>query len=285
MNTQVASRARPDQSCTVSVVSHGQVPLVEALLGDLARVSSASVSSIVVTRNLPDDPIRLPEGMDIAVRIVDNPEPRGFGANHNAALATCASPWFAVLNPDLRLDRDPFETMLSGATATTALVSPRVLELDGREADSARTLPTPPRLLARFFARIGAANPHPAGMAVDEGGGFGRTSDAPEWFAGMFMLLRTEAMRAVGGFDERYFMYCEDVDLCARLRLAGWDLRQVPAATVVHDARRASRRSMRHLRWHVASLARLWTSRPFWRYRSLLAGERRARSSHRMARN
>ncbi len=98
------------------------------------------------------------------------------------------------------------------------------------------------------------------------------TADATDWLAGMCLLARSAAFDAVGGFDPRFFMYMEDADLSLRLRLAGWAVRQVDSATVVHAARRASRRSARHLRWHVTSLARHWLSAAYWRY---LAARRR----------
>lgn len=281
MRAGASTSEDPGRSCTVSVVSHGQGSLVERLLEDLAALSPPSVAQCLVTRNLPNDPIALPEGLGFPVSFLDNRGPRGFAANHNAAFARCSSPWFAVLNPDLRLSEDPFRPLLAASAAGTALLCPRVLEPDGGEADAARLLPTPARLLRRVLARIGFA-PAPGEPGGLEGV---QPSPAPEWYAGMFMLLRSEAFRAVGGFDERYFMYCEDVDLCARLRLAGWQLQQVGAASVVHDARRGSRRSPRHLRWHVASMLRLWASPAFSRYRALIADERGAGPGRRMARS
>ena len=276
MSGEVSSTVASRRPCTISVVSHRQGPLVERLLGDLAALPAEWIAKVVLTRNLPDDPIHVPSSLPFPLDLVDNGQPRGFGANHNAAFARCDTPWFAVLNPDLRLSGDPFAALLAAAQAETALLSPKVLEPDGRTADSARLLPTPSRLARRVLARLGAW-PGSRGHAEP------RESRA-EWFAGMFMLLRSDALRAVGGFDERFHMYCEDVDLCARLRLAGWGIRQVDATSVVHDARRASRRSARHLGWHLASLCRLWASRTFWRYRALLASERRAEpSAHPMA--
>ncbi|MEO8937924.1 MAG: galactosyltransferase-related protein, partial [Burkholderiaceae bacterium] len=100
-------------------------------------------------------------------------------------------------------------------------------------------------------------------------------SSIPHWLAGMFLFVSSEAFRSVGGFDERYFMYCEDFDLCARMRLAGWDFEVEENTTVVHVAQRASHRSRRHFAWHVSSLLRMWTSSAFWRYRSLLIAESR----------
>ncbi len=79
------------------------------------------------------------------------------------------------------------------------------------------------------------------------------------------MLLPSEAFAAVGGFDERYHLYYEDVDLCARLRLAHRDVVLCPTVEILHDARRESHRNLRYLGWHVRSMLRFFTSWPFIR--------------------
>jgi N-acetylglucosaminyl-diphospho-decaprenol L-rhamnosyltransferase len=99
-----------------------------------------------------------------------------------------------------------------------------------------------------------------------------------DWLAGMFLLVRSDAFRASGGFDERYFMYSEDAELCLRLQLRGGRIRQVPAARVVHAAQRASRRSWQHFRWHVTSLLRYWSSGTYWRYLARRGAIRAARA-------
>jgi N-acetylglucosaminyl-diphospho-decaprenol L-rhamnosyltransferase len=66
--------------------------------------------------------------------------------------------------------------------------------------------------------------------------------------------------RELRGFDERYFLYYEDVDLCRRLRKRGYEVVLVPSASAVHDARRESHRNLRHLSWHLASIARFLRS-------------------------
>ena len=71
------------------------------------------------------------------------------------------------------------------------------------------------------------------------------------------MFFPASAFRAVGGFDSRFFLYYEDVDLCARLRLAGFDIQVVTTAQVIHDARRDSHRRLRYFAFHVTSI---------WRY-------------------
>jgi GT2 family glycosyltransferase len=96
--------------------------------------------------------------------------------------------------------------------------------------------------------------------------------DAPEWVNAAFMLLRGEAFASVGGFDEGYHMYCEDVDLCLRLQLAGWRLARASDAVVEHAARRASHRNARHLFWHLSGVWRLWRSLTWQAWRARLAG-------------
>jgi GT2 family glycosyltransferase len=92
----------------------------------------------------------------------------------------------------------------------------------------------------------------------------------PDWVSGFFMLCRSSAFRELGGFDERYFLYYEDIDLCTRARLAGWKNAWLPGVTVVHDARRRSHRDAKYLLWHLRSIARFFAS-PVYRAARKLA--------------
>ncbi len=146
---------------------------------------------------------------------------------------------------------NPFPALITALRAGAGVAAPAVLEPDGRIADTARGLITPWELIRRRMPTY--APP-----------------ERPHWFAGMFLLFRSDAFAAVDGFDEGFFMYCEDFDICARMRLAGWPLSLVPQVQVVHAAQQLSHRSLRHLRWHLSSLSRMWTSANFWRYRGLV---------------
>ena len=243
---------------TVSVVSHGHGAQVDALLGELAALGEARLKRVIVTLNRPEP--------DWAARwrahdwpfdllLAQPPEPLGFGANHNRAFEhdqrQGPSVLFAVLNPDLRLRANPFAALTTAlqADARAGLAYPVQRDAAGRLQDHERRLPTPARLLARYLLR----RKHEVG----EG-------ETPDWVNAAFLLLRREAYAEVGGFDERYHMYCEDVDLCLRLRGGGWRLARADAAVVEHAARRGSHRQWRHLGWHLRSLWRLWRS-PAWR--------------------
>jgi N-acetylglucosaminyl-diphospho-decaprenol L-rhamnosyltransferase len=244
---------------TVSVVVHRQGALVQPLLRDLAQWCPGVIDRIVLTVNVPDPGLEMEYGQLPIVRI-DNEVPRGFGANHNQAFRHCRTPWFLVINPDIRLDRDAITALLRHPGAAVGLLAPRVQEPGKPDVEPYRRLPTPWELLARRLPNH-------------------RPPASPDWVAGMFMLLRRDAFAAVQGFDDRYFMYCEDVDLCVRLPLHGWQVMSIPDVVVRHEAQRASQSSVRPLLWHLASLGRLWTSAAFWRYERKLWRRARAAAS------
>lgn len=243
---------------TLSVVSHGQAKLVQQLLNHLAAVDAPTLQWVVLTLNLPEPPVHIPPSLQGRSLTVHNDRPAGFAANHNAAFAHCQTEWFAVVNPDICLSEDVFSRLLARAQPGDAVLAPALFDPRSGKVARNRGLLTPWEILRRRLRR-------------DEQAGA-----QPVWLPGAFMLIRSEAFRAVGGFDTRYFLYVEDFDLCARLRLAGWNLRYVPEVQVSHAAQRHSHVRWRYLRWHVASLLRLWRSPVFWRYRALLRQEARA---------
>lgn len=233
-----------DALVTVSVVSHGQGELVTNLLEDLASCSQVSV---VLTHNLPEPAIRFPEALEVRGRIIQNTIPKGFGANHNAAFRYCTTPFFCVLNPDIHLPEDPFPGLLACLlNPKVALVAPAVLNPRGEIEDSSRDFPTLWGLLLKAMGRTDGRFKY----RLDD------PPQRPDWMAGMFLLLRSEAFRSLDGFDEGFHLYYEDVDLCARLRKQGWELLLCPTVRVIHDARRASRRKLRYLAWHLSSMSR-----------------------------
>lgn len=236
----------PQPLITVSVVSHGHDAWLPPLLNDLAAVSDGWVRRVVVTHNL-SGPALPKQGWPFELVELHNPRPLGFGANHNQALAQADTPFVCVLNPDMRLI-DPllWPQMLAVAAAPrVGAVTATLLNADGSVQDNQRALVTPWSLFCRRVLR--------------------RPERQVDWYSASFLLLPTAAYREVGGFDERYHMYCEDVDVCLRLQLAGWRLARAPAKAQ-HHAQRDSLRRWQPLSWHVRSLLRLWCSVAFWRY-------------------
>jgi N-acetylglucosaminyl-diphospho-decaprenol L-rhamnosyltransferase len=237
---------------TVSIVSHGQLELVRPLLDQLDRFSRALTAKVVLTQNIAEPDLLADTRWGFEIERIENAVPLGFGANHNQAFDRCTTPWFLVLNPDIRFDRDVLAPLIAQAAPDSGLLTPRILEPGKGEPEQHRAIITPLEILRR-------KRPDYVLPLV------------PDWIPGLFMLFRSDAYRQVGGFDERFFMYGEDFDICARTRLAGWKLQVAEDLMALHDARRASHARPKHLYWHVTSLLKVWLSAAFWRYRKLAA--------------
>lgn len=254
-------------SLTVSIVSHGHGEQLRRLVDLLALSPVGVLGRVWVTLNVPEpgaaqwlaNLARTSEGAPsptLDIRVIQNDKPQGFGKNHNQAFARELelpepAQWFCVMNPDVFWRENPFRAMLASATGqNAACIYPLQVTSAGLAQDHQRSIVTPGALLRRRIFRIQEADPR-----VD-------------WVCGAFMLLGSAAFRQVGGFDERYHLYCEDVDLCLRLQMSGHTLVQASGATIVHDAHRNSLRHPRHFVWHVHSLLRLWRSSAYRRYRN-----------------
>jgi len=233
---------------TLSIVSHGQGVLISALLADLAALSVQNFE-VIITVNIPEDESHY-KGHSFSVRLIRNRLPKGFGANHNAAFVQSTSMWFAVVNPDIRIQRLDFRTLLLPFEAqTVAAVAPIVLSGDGRIEDSARRFPTLFRFTKRVLMRVRDLDYKIESIAYPV-----------DWVAGMFVVFRRDAYQQIAGFDDRrFFMYLEDADICRRFARKGWQVMVNPDVHVIHMAQRASRRDLKHLRWHAISALRYLT--------------------------
>lgn len=239
-----------DQQVTVSIVSHNHGSMVSDLLQDLS--GCPEISKIVLTHNIPEPQVRVPEALKPKVVIIKNNRPKGFAANHNAAFKHCMTPFYAIVNPDIRFKGNPVGALLrSMHDANVALCAPAVVNPTGDLEDSARRFPTLLGIAAKALG-LSDGRYHFSFTAKD--------LDV-DWVAGMFMLFRAEDYTHVSGFDEDFFLYYEDVDICARLGMADRAVRVCPSVIVIHDARRASRTSLRHLRWHLQSMTKYFTKR------------------------
>ncbi len=235
-----------ESALTVSLVSHGHGHMVGMVLKDLARIPE--VVHVVLILNIPEPMFDVPDNMLYKLTIIENLYPIGFSSNHNAAFKYCETDFFCVLNPDIRLPKNPFPVLFDVLSNGAALAAPLVLNSAEEVEDSVRFFPTPFQMLKKALAMSRgrySIKPGDAVMPV-------------EWVAGMFMLFRAEAYRALDGFDESYFLYYEDVDICVRSWRQGMPVVVCPSVTVTHDAQRASHRNFRFLCWHAVSMLRFF---------------------------
>jgi N-acetylglucosaminyl-diphospho-decaprenol L-rhamnosyltransferase len=234
----------PDVS--LSIVSHGQATLVTDLLTDLSHGLDLPCE-IILTLNIPEDESFLAGFVHLNIVVIRNEKAKGFGANHNAAFRRATGSIFCVVNPDVRLTKGllvPLVALLS--RGDVAVCGPVVLTSAGAVEDSARRFPTFLGLVRRKLLQRRHGPDYAYG-------------DAPlevDWMAGMFLMFDKEAYGQIGGFDERFYMYFEDADICWRLKMLGYCCVLHPSVSIVHDARRASRKNLKHFLWHLKSAGR-----------------------------
>ncbi|MGB8517207.1 MAG: glycosyltransferase [Gallionella sp.] len=240
------------QKISISIVSHLQGGIVGELLSDIECFGGNNIE-VLLTLNMEEVVPLAEQKFSYPIQIIHNPIPKGFAANHNHAFTHAQGQFFCVLNPDIRLKSNPFKGLVTTLqNPSMGVVAPVVLTKSGEIEDSARKFPTPLKILCKAFGKCQGGDY----LVKDE-------TVFPDWVGGMFMLFRRETFAELGGFNERYFLYYEDVDLCARLRLRGYEVAICPASKVVHHAQRSSHRNLKYLRWHVTSMLRFFLSYTF----------------------
>jgi len=233
------------------VISHGQIELIAPLFADLAEHCDTLSVECLLTLNLPEELPFDPDGFPFPITIIRNASPLGFGANHNQAFREARGEYFCVLNPDVRLSDDVFKPLvrLLDRDARIGLAAPKIVNPVGAVEDSARRFPSPLEILGKAFGGESSAY-----------GDSDQLVSFPDWVAGMFMMFPSKVFDQIGGFDERYFLYYEDVDICARLRLTGYRVALCRNVSAVHDARRTSHRKLRYAWLHLSSILRFFLS-------------------------
>jgi GT2 family glycosyltransferase len=192
----------------------------------------------------------------------------GFGAGHNVAIAKEECTYHLILNPDVLMEPDA----LAGAirfmrdNPKLGLLVPRVLTPDGEPSYLCKRYPSVLDLVLRGFApswvqkRFRRRLHHYEMRDVTQS----ETVMNIPIASGCFMLFRTEVLKRLGGFDERYFLYFEDFDICMRMkRVAG--IAYVPSICITHSGGNAARKGGRHIAMFVTSAARFF-SRWGWKW-------------------
>jgi N-acetylglucosaminyl-diphospho-decaprenol L-rhamnosyltransferase len=153
------------------------------------------------------------------------------------------------------MDRNIFPTLMAGlGDACVGIVAPRVVDGVGAVEDSARRFPTPLKILCKLVGRCVGSDYSILDAPI-----------YPDWVGGMIMVMRSEVFQDLQGFNQKYFLYYEDVDLCARVWLKGLKVVLLPTVSATHMARRSSHRKARYLWIHIRSMLRFFLSPTFLR--------------------
>lgn len=250
--SSMGSGESPDVAAVV--VTYDAVPWIEQCLASIS-----GVPTVVVDNGSSDGTVDAVRERFRDVRVIES-ENRGLAAGWNVGIRETDSRYVLLLNADAWLVGDALQRLVAFADTRprAAVVGPRLLNADGTLQRSVRGFPTLWRLateylfLRKLAPRSQALNAfYAAGFAHDE-------ARRAEWLMGFAMLVRREAFEAVGGFDEEFFLFSEETDLCRRLWDAGWEVWFTPEAEFTHvaGASHGGRMFGENVRGHLRYLAK-----------------------------
>lgn len=208
-----------------------------ASLRRLAAIATGPREVVVVDNASSDDTVAMLARDFPDVRVIANADNRGFAAAVNQGWSAGSGAYCLLLNPDALLDEPALTAMreVLSACPTLGACAPLLLTEDGEPTENARPFPAPTLRLDPATRE----RPHGASLPVPPGP-WGEVTRA-HWVMGACLLIRREAMAAVGGFDAGYFLYGEDIDFGYRLFRAGWDSGLLTGHQAIHLGDRSSR--------------------------------------------
>ena len=253
---------RADGDLAVVTVAYDSDRVLPDFLASVAT-ATADRPQIVVVDNLPERGEARRIATAAEADYLPLPRNRGYGAAMNAGVARIGEGvrWILISNPDVRLGPGSVDALRSVGAADDGVgaVGPAVLNSDGTLYPSARAVPSIRIGVGHaLFGNVWKANPwsrryHSSVSGIPRDAG---------WLSGACLLVRREAFERIGGFDEGYFMYFEDVDLGMRLQRAGFRNRYAPDAKVVHaGAHSTAGRNTEMIAEHHRSASRFLAAR------------------------
>jgi len=222
-------------------------------------VDSILINRIYLIDNSPTDILSCLASLNSRIEYIFNSANLGFGKAHNIALKRSIEeniPYHLVLNPDVYFKGGVLEELYNFMenNPDVGLVMPKVLYPDGTLQYLCKLLPTPLDLFGRRFLNFG-----PFKKIVEKRNeiyelrftGYDKIMEVP-YLSGCFMFIRTEVLKKVGLFDERFFMYLEDTDLSRRIHRVAKTV-YYPYVYIYHEYGKGSYKSLKLLYYHIKS--------------------------------
>lgn len=236
---------------TLSVISHGDSEKIIQLLASLQKYEDTKRFELILTDNLGNELSDFDNTLWASLHLIRNTHQMGFAKNHNQAFQLANGKYFAILNPDLILEQPILEKLITDLETYHAdLVAPKIVDAQNVTQDSFRGVPTPLKLIKRRLL----------GEKIESFQADFHELIYPDWIAGMFWLMKSETYRELGGMDEKFRLYFEDVDFCTRARLNGMKIVVDSKVHIRHDAQRSSRKNLYYLFLHTWSAILFFTS-------------------------
>jgi N-acetylglucosaminyl-diphospho-decaprenol L-rhamnosyltransferase len=243
-----ASGSEPDvPDIRVVVVTYRSGEVIGAFLDSVAKATSRHYEVVVVDNSATLDPGTSAAGRRGEVTLLRPGRNLGYGAGANRGAHGASARWLLIANPDVSFAPGSLDELLDAVDRwpRAGALGPAIVNPGGVLYPSARELPSLGRGIGHaLLGWCWPTNPWTASYRREK-------ADPAEgeagWLSGACQMVRREAFEQVGGFDEAYFMFMEDVDLDRRLGLAGWRMVYVPAAVVEHLGGHSTRRRSRRM--------------------------------------
>jgi GT2 family glycosyltransferase len=243
----VAPSARLSVDVSVVVVSYNVCnELLRCLESVQAGSDDLAVEIIVVDNASGDGTAAAIDERFPAAKLVVNPVNQGFSAANNQGIRLARGAHVLFLNPDTVLAPQTLGALVDclRVNPDVGVVGPRLCHGDGQLQPSRRHFPTPATALMESAVPQRWWPDHPLLRHYNVGERPDNRTQDVDWLVGACLLARREVLDEVGGFDERFFMYSEELDWCRRVRLAGWHIRFVPTVEVMHFEGRSSEQNL-----------------------------------------
>lgn len=231
--------------------------LTRSVASVLASAGDASLDVVVVDNASSDGSARAAAAAHPEVRLIENPDNRGTSKGWNQGIRDTTAPYVLVLNPDAEIWQGTLSGLVKMADdrPNAGAIGPMIRNSDGTIYESGRVVPG-------ISVAVGHAFLHPLWpnnrfSRVYRMADWDRSTEREvDWISGACMLLRRKALDEVGVFDERFFLYAEDVDLFKRLRDGGWSVLFTPGLEILHEGGVSIGRSRRANLQHSMSVYR-----------------------------
>jgi N-acetylglucosaminyl-diphospho-decaprenol L-rhamnosyltransferase len=222
-----------------------------------AHAGDATVQVVVVDNASRDGSADRLRRAYADVMLIENADNRGFARAANQGIRAVDAPYVFVLNPDAEIAGGTLGGLVTLATdrPRAGAIGPLVRDLDGSLYPSARKVPSIGEAVGHAF--LHPFNPENRFSRAYTMADWDRASEREvSWVSGSCVLLRRDALSQVGAFDEGFFMYAEDADLCTRLRRGGWTVLFTPELEVMHERGVSTGNSKRMIHEHSRSIYR-----------------------------
>lgn len=236
----------------ISVVSHGHSDLIAAL----DCIPKLNQDFVVVVKNNLECPREIVKLNTLGVKVINERFNSGFGENNNIVFDYCQNElmmsdddYFLVLNPDVVVDKDVIKDFLSLTASDRLKFSTANLYKDSSFETPDNSIRRFPKAIDFFNSFLGIGKPYHYDKSIM------RSQSHVDWAAGSCLLFRADHYKRLNGFDERFFMYCEDIDICRRSHELNEPLTFLPEIKMLHLAEHSNRSIFsKHFFWHVKSI-------------------------------